>query len=387
MRKRQIFMLLIAIWLAIIIPACRQNIQPTLYEDNPVIVGQPIVNRTVFTNWEEIKLTYIIGWLDGYVPLFEDAKPENMSFGPFELDPAKSQKLELRNKRKHRKENYIDAIYYLGYIGEKKGDIAIPEQTFRYRKEEAGKPIEGSEAHDVKAPGIMLRYDSVLTKNADDIIDRVDFGSFKKQEYLWDGAIGGVAVIMCAVLFLLFRNPVTLAGKTRKTKAVITGQATDVQEERLAPKYALIHLSNQFLRLRAELMKKPEDQPEDQKEKSKNQKLHETRATICNELWHFFLSYVPDLKEGEFVPDEIRNKISQIPEKRERELLVVLANYLEEHDGVLRGQKVGHDLLKDIDTMRKVVSDLDGWNIWLFNKLQGWLKLKKQLARLLGRAK
>lgn len=345
-------------------------------EEMPLIVDPPRVSMTVFTNWQEIKLTYTIRWLDGYVPLFEDANPENMSFAPFELDPARGHKLELQNKRKYKKENYIDTIYYLRHIGEKKGDIPIPEQTFRYRKEEAGKPIEGSEAHEIKAPGIMLRYDSVLTKNADDIIDRVDFGSFKKQEYLWNGAIGGTTVIMCTILFLLFRNPVTLTGKTRKSKTVIAGQATDEQEERLAPKYARIHLNNQLLRLRAGLVGNPD-----------NQKLRETRATICNELWRFFLSYVPDLKEGEFPLEEIRAKISQMPEKRERELLAVLTNWLEEHEGVLRGQKAGHDLLKDIDTMRKVVSDLDEWQIWLFNKRQKWLKLKKQLARLLGRAK
>src|SRR3989338_7436682 len=116
MRKHQRFALLIAIWLSIIIPACHQRIQPVARVENPVIVDQPLVLITVFTNWQEIQLTYTIRWLDGYEPLFDEAKPENMSFGEFELDPIRGHKLERRNRRKYKKENYEDLVYYLRYI-------------------------------------------------------------------------------------------------------------------------------------------------------------------------------------------------------------------------------------------------------------------------------
>src|SRR3989338_772061 len=106
MRKRQIFMLLIAIWLAIIIPAMGQ-------EEMPVIVDPPRVSMTVFTNWQEIKLTYTIRWLDGYELLYEMSEPENMSFGEFELDPIKGHELERQNRRRYKKENYEDLVYYL----------------------------------------------------------------------------------------------------------------------------------------------------------------------------------------------------------------------------------------------------------------------------------
>lgn len=372
MMKRRIFMFLIAIWLAIIISACHQNVQPMVNEENPVIVDPPRVNMTVFTNWQEIRLTYTIRWLDGYEPLFEEARPENMSFAPFELDPTSGSKLELQNRREYKKENYIDAIYYLRHIGEKKGDIVILEQTFRYRKEEAGKTRESQEVYEVEAPGILLRYDSVLTKNADDIIDLIDFGSFKKQEYLWDGAIGGIAVIMCAILFLMFRNPVTLAKKTGKTKTISAGQTADEQEERLAPKYARTFLDNKLIRLQANLAA---DHPN-------SQKLRETITVICNELRRFFLSYVPDLGVSEFSYKEIRAKILLMPEKRKRDLLITLTNWLEYQENMLYREEIKGNLFNDIATMKKHVSDLNDWEIRLYNLRQKWQKIASLFSKI-----
>lgn len=347
-------------------------------EEMPVIVDPPRVSMTVFTNWQEIQLTYTIRWLDGYEPLFDEAKPENMSFGEFELDPIKGQKLIKINERKYKKENYADLVYYLRYIGEKKGDITIPEQEFRYTKEGAGKSIESLEVYEVKAPGITLRYDSVLTKDADDIMDRVDFGSFRGQKNLFKGLIVGIALIFSMVIFLLFRKPAIYAAKkTSETKAVSAGQTIDEQEERLAPKYARIFLGNKLVRLQMGLVDNPDDQ-----------KFHDAaRKTICNELRRFFLLYVPDLAEGEFSCEDIRTKISRIPEKRKKELLIVLTNQLEYHENFLYHGKPESDLMNQIIATRKQVSDLDDRKIWLFNKRQAWQRLNKWIKGLLRRAK
>ncbi|MBI2669930.1 MAG: hypothetical protein HYX20_02215 [Candidatus Yanofskybacteria bacterium] len=369
MRKHKKFTLLIAIWLAIIIQAMAQ-------EEMPVIIDQPISNRTVFTNWEEIKLTYTVRWLDGYKPLFEMAEPEDMSFGDhFELDPVKGRKLIKINERKYKKENYADLVYYLRYIDEKKGEVEISEQTFHYIKQEPGRSDEGAEAKEVKAPGIILRYDSVLTKGADDIMDRVDFGSFRGQENLWKGLIGGLALLTSMILFWLFRKPAIYAArKTGKTKT--TGQAIHEQEEQLAPKYARIFLSNKLFWLQAGLA-----------ENSDNQILRETRAAICNELRKFFLLYIPDLRRGEFTYEEIKGKISLISEERGRELLVILTNWLEYHENILHHEENKSGLTNEIITMRKYVDDLDDWKIWLFNKQRGWQKLAAWFTKLPRRAR
>lgn len=383
MKKRQMFMLLIAIWLAIISTACRQEIQPVLSVENPVIVDLPWVSRTVFTNWVEIEVVYTVRWLDGYKPLFDQVKPENMSFNPFELDPISGQKLELRDRRKYKKENYQDIIYHLKHIGEKKGDVIISEQVFYYVKEEPGKSLENLETKEFKAPGFLLRYDSVLTNGADDIMDRVDFGSFKRQEYFWKGLSGGLALVFGVVLFLLFRRPVVVAGKISKTKTVFAGQVINEQKERLTPKYALVFLSDKLFRLQLGFAGNPN-----------NLKLHyETRVAICNELRQFFLSFVPCLMEGEFTFREIRDKISLISEKRKRELLVVITKRLEAYEKILYLdlEKIKDGLIDkitpikmdEIITIRKHVDDLVDWKIWLFNKYQKWRRLVTWLAKLI----
>lgn len=374
MRKRQKLMLLIAIWLAIIIPAVAQ-------EEMPVIVDPLRVSMTVFTNWQEIQLTYTIRWLDGYKPLFEMAEPEDMSFGDhFELDPVKGQKLIKINERKYKKENYADLIYYLRYIDEKKGDVLISEQTFHYIKQEPGKSDEGAEAKEFKVPGIMLRYDSVLTKDADDIIDRVDFGSFKRQENILNGLMGGLILIFGAAIFFMFRKPAIRAlSKTSEIKAVSAGQAIDEQEERLRPKYALIFLGNKLFRLQAGLAGNPD-----------SQKLRETKVVICNELRRFFLSYIPNLAGGEFTHEEIRGRISQIPEKRKRELLVILTGWLEFQENILYHEKPsgGGLTTNEVATLRKHVGDLNNWKIWRYNmgaKIQRFGRWLSGLSKLFRR--
>ncbi|MBI2063520.1 MAG: hypothetical protein HYT65_00800 [Candidatus Yanofskybacteria bacterium] len=377
MRKRQTFMLLIAIWLALIIPACRQEIQPTPSVENPVIVDQPISDRTVYTNWEEVKLTYTVRWLDGYKLLYEMSEPENMSFGEFELDPIRGHELERQNRRRYKKENYEDLVYYLRHIDIKKGDMLIPEQEFQYVKEEAGRSKEDLEVYTVKAPGIMLRYDSVLTKNADDIIDRVDFGSFKEQENIMNGLIGVLFMIFGAAIFQLFWKPaVSTARKTSKTKTASASQIIDEQEERLAPKHALMFLNNKLAQLQANLAGE-----------SDNQKLRETRAAVCNELRRFFLSYVAELRDGEFTYDDIGSKISQISQKRKRELLFLLNNRLEHNENILYREETRSGLIDEITAMRKFAGELSDWRIWLFNKRQKWQGLNKWFNKFLRRAK
>ena len=175
---------------------------------------------------------------------------------------------------------------------------------------------------------------------------------------------------------MLFRRPAVVTRKTSKIKTASAGQAIDEHKERLAPKYAQVFLSNELFRLQLGLAGNPD-----------SQKLRETKVVICNELRRFFLSYIPDLARGEFTYEEIRDRISQIPEKRKRELLVILTNQLEYHENHLYYGDPGVDLINQIIATRKQVGDLNDWKIWLFNKRQKWQRLSTQFKGLFRRAK
>ncbi len=307
-------------------------------EEYPVIVRAPSVSVTVFTNWQRIKLTYTVGYMDGYQVLLDGpqgVQPESMSFG-LELDPEKGTKLEVTNRRKFKDENYFDLVYYLRYIDEKKGDLIIPEQAFRYVKEEPGKPLEGREVYTFKSPPTILRYDSVLTKGADDIIDTIDFGSFQKEERFWKNTVAIQIAFTLWLLFLLFRQPAKFRAvglKSKDGKAV--DESDDQAEQRLMPREALKLF---MLKL--------------QEKKGLN------HAKLANGLKQLLIAYVPEILNSD-TPKEIQAKILAMEYVREKTALYKLMNELVYLNSALYQQtSFPTSLIEEVQTLRNLSVEL-----------------------------
>lgn len=260
-------------------------------DEFPVLVMSARSSVTVFTNWQLIELTYTVGYLDGYMLMYDGkADPQSMSFG-LELDPDLGTKLIRRNQRRYKNENYVDLVYYVRHTGEQKGEVVIPEQVFHYYKEEPGKSREGQEVYETKSLPIRLRYDSVLTKDADDIIDRIDFGSFKRQEQLWKRSVFGLILIMLLVLFWLFRKPVVVRGVSVHVLQPQVGNLAEHLEERLLPKEALVVFMQTVKEMQNNLA---EDRI--------------VQSRLANGLRGLLVAFVPDILPSD-TPHEISRKV------------------------------------------------------------------------------
>ncbi len=174
------------------------------------IVEGPRISRTAFTNWENIELTYIVRYMKGYEPLLDDMKPRNMVFGPLELDPEFADNIDVRNKRSSGNESYFDVVYHLRYIKEKKEELEIPGQKFSYIELQAGKERTELPAKHFETQKFLLAYRTVLTRDADDIKDPIDFGSFSGPALRWKVASGVVLFFGLIFSLLIFRKPVVV---------------------------------------------------------------------------------------------------------------------------------------------------------------------------------
>lgn len=321
-------------------------------DEYPVIVSPPRSSVTVFTNYELIELTYTIGYLDGYRPLFEEAGPEKMSFG-FEIDSIQGSQLVRRQKRKYKNENYEDLVYYLRHIGEKKGEILIPEQIFRYVKETPGQTLVNKEVYEVKAPALTLRYDSVLTKNADDIIDLVDFGNFKEAEYGWKAAMVVLDVLGGAAIFLLFYRPVknrisVSPLKNKKGSRKLSG--TTESAERLTPKEALASFLGKTQIIFTAYASY----------QSKTMIGRQARIQLANALRQLLTAYAPDILCSD-TPREIHTKIIKMEGAAgtgAKNLLVSLASELVALDSAFYGQTAPRSVSEDARVLLRLGNDL-----------------------------
>ena len=171
----------------------------------PLRVEGPRISRTAFTNWESIELAYTVGWMDGYEPILAELKPEAMSFGILELDPAWAEETDIKNERKFEKENYFDITYHLRYMGEKKGEVVVAGPKFAYRDLLAS----NSTVQYFPTQEFKLVYDTVLTSDAEDIKEEFDLGSYQTAAMLWK--VSAVVVILAGVIgtfVLVFFRPV-----------------------------------------------------------------------------------------------------------------------------------------------------------------------------------
>ena len=347
-------------------------------DEYPVIVSFPQLSVSVFTNWQLVKLTYTVGYLDGYRVNFEEARPENMMFG-LEIDQEKGSKLIRLNKRKYKKENYEDLVYYVRHIGEKKGEVTIPEQTFRYIKEEPGRSSEGQLVHEAKAPAAVLRYDSTLTKNADDIMDVVDFGSFQKQEKIWKGlAMGAVALSMLSV-FLIFYWPAVIIRIRKKSKVLIEEskeQAKQADTSILTPQEAVKEFKKD-LQIRQNSFRNLANISTDICIVLDR----EERVRLANDLKGLLQVYWPAILASD-TPHEIELKVENISTAdRNKKSLVNLAKQLVYLDNLLYGQKALQDLSADLRDALLVCRDLERadswWELLKFRARNFWLGSKK----------
>ncbi|MBI4160359.1 MAG: hypothetical protein HY506_00430 [Candidatus Yanofskybacteria bacterium] len=300
-------------------------------QESPVIIDfdREHTSVTVFTNWQLIELVYTLRYLDGFEILPEAVGPEKMSFG-MQPDPEKGQKLIRRNKRRYKKENYEDLVYYVRHIGEKKGKITIPEQTFQYIKITPGQTKRGSQVYEVRSPSVTIRYDSVLTEDADDIMDVIDFGSFEKWTYFWKGISVGLPFLACLALFLLFRTPVVtrkvVSGS--KNKVGPSGKVLDQPEERLIPSEALKlfieSLDGQWQRFGDASGVAVFDERGE-------------RIKLLNGLTSLLLSFEPSALDSD-IPKEIALKIKNNYFGREKEALLLMADELVRTEHILYGE-------------------------------------------------
>ncbi len=169
-----------------------------------LIVDEPQLSRSTFTNWDDIRITYPVRYLDGYEPQY-DKGPSAASFAPFELlgEP------EYQKTHKVGRENYEEWTYHLRYAGKEKEEMEVPEQTFYYLKLQASKDKKDLELRSFKSPVFKLKYVSVLTKEADDIKDPIDLGSYQSRSYrLIALSILGFLCTASAVIVLGFRKPI-----------------------------------------------------------------------------------------------------------------------------------------------------------------------------------
>ncbi len=300
-------------------------------EELPFFVDPPKVSITAITTWQEITLTYTLHWLDGYRPQFDDAKPENMSFSPFELDPARGYKLEKQNQHKYKNENYVDLVYHLRLLNEKKGETPIPEQVFKYIKEGPGGSVENSEVKDFKVPVIPAigpRYDSLLTKGADDIMDNIDFGSFKKQEQTWKGlAIIPLVLFGISTLILFRRRKVLVSRKKVKMSGKTLKQTGENYQERHSPKEALKLFNKNLGQLLTNTLLVPNPAPP-----------LELLTKLHEELRQLLVSYVPGVLDSD-TPRQIGSKIAKIESGDLRDNLRVLNDCLVGYDDLLYAER------------------------------------------------
>lgn len=318
-------------------------------EEMPVIVAQLVVEITSFTNCQEVKIVYTIGWYDGYEVVFDNSHPERMNSGDFEIDPIKGRKFIKINERKVGRANYADVVYYLRHISPKMKPIEprkIPEQIFYYRCPscEPGKPVDQLPLEEIKSPAIVLNYVTVLTPGADDIKDRVDFGSFSQQALWLRGTALFIFVMFSGLtIYILFRKPTGVESASDRSLAL--GQKKEAIVYRPNRATAL----TMFLRI----------------SKSKSKKVwlaryhtnpKKTLADFSNELQNLILSFVPSARDSDTTNDILAKSLKLKP-TRLASLISHLTERLAVYDRVLDSNE-RIDLERAIDNTGKLAGKL-----------------------------
>lgn len=345
---------------------------PTTFgqEVSPFIVEGPAISRTSFTNWERIELTYTVRYLNGYKPALESMKTGSMNFGVLEPDPAFGDELEVRNQRSLGEEHYFDIVYHLRYIAEKKDEIIIPGQKFPYLQLSAGKNEAELIAKYFVTAEFKLAYRTVLTSDADDIKDQIDFGSFTASAWHWKLSAGIVLVgglFLAAVL--VFRKPVL----------VMAEEGAASGEDVTSPVAATDPL--ELLRLLEEKVAKAKEQIRGENPDWAG--IRSALGAICDDLRAILLVMVPGVSSGTINGDVAVAAAKMQPIWIGQHLfsltttLKELEKFLYQSDNPSAGNDSGVSIF--LDSAMEAAHDLRPWKIYWH---QFWFGMKQRLSRL-----
>lgn len=331
-------------------------------EEMPVVVDKPVVEITSFTNWQEIKVTYTIGWFDGYEVVFGNSHPERMNFGDFEINPIRGREFIKINERKVGQANYADLVYYLRHISPKMKPLEprkIPEQVFYFRclSCEPGKPIDQLPLEEIKSPPLVLNYVTVLTPDADDIKDRIDFGSFSR-EAMW---LKWAAILFFATLsglsaYLLFRKPSEAVLTEDQSMAADRGLESSVVR-RLDRAAALAKFLKISLAVKTKLAERQVNR----------QRL---LADFSNELQGLILSFMPSARDSD-TANELVTKSATLKPPRLARLVSYLASYLAVCDQALDEDDL-INLERTIEETVKLAGKLKKRYLLWYSVLERW---------------
>lgn len=332
-------------------------------EPSPLVVDQPRLSKTVFINWEPIEVIFTVRYMDGYEP--DENRIKNLSFSPFELDLEVDENPRIVRRQKYRQENYFDVVYSLRLIGEKKGEVVLPAQKFAYVKLETGKPREEWEVKEFETKAIKLRYDNVLTSEADDIIDRIDFGDFGWRVWFWKGlALAGFvfSVLVCWAVAIRYQ-PVWKNKKESPDSSLPSGSplepiltAKEAREKLLKTLAGLEVAGEEFENLRRNPAKR-----------------HEMEAVLCNVLREFLLSHLSILNSSDTVR-EMAIKIIKLKPTFSQLTFLFLANRMASYEKSLYSgsEAIFWSLRGDIVSLKQSVRNLRRPLIWWKELVYKW---------------
>ena len=324
----------------------------------PLLVEGPRISRTAFTNWESIELAYTVRWMDGYEPILAELKPEAMSFGILELDPAWAEETDIKNERKFEKENYFDITYHLRYMGEKKGEVVVAGPKFAYRDLLAS----NSTVQYFPTQEFKLAYGTVLTSDAEDIKEEFDLGSYQTAAMLWK--VSAVVVILAGVFgtfVLVFFKPVPVSLAQSETDA-----PTPVAGRNIDPAAMVLKLEQDIIWLRTHVLN------------GNQEKAKSALGAVCNGLKDVIRFYVPAIGPG-VDTSEMAPLILAIPHRWERERFLRVHEALESMEDALFKYPDGFEgylpaLEEKAETLSFVAKDFRPWPMY-------WRRLKHRLIR------
>lgn len=312
----------------------------------PLMVEGPRISRTAFTNWERIELTYTVRWADGYEPIWDDLKPRAMSFGILELDPEFAEESDIRNERKFEKENFVDIVYRLRYMGEKKGEIPIAGPKFAYRLAQSG----DSQVLYFATPGFILSYGTVLTTDAEDIKEEFDLGSYQGKAMLWK-VLAGITILVGVIgsFVLVFFRPVP---------APLALDAAGTSVPRIIEKK--VDLAKVISELEANIAKG-------------------NVGAVCNGLSDLVRAYVPGIKPG-MTSKDMTAPVLSIPHEWERNRLIRVHVALHDIEDNLfgGGDAVNGKVKYHMAHLAATVRELRPWSVYWHRRL---FDLKGKLAK------
>ena len=325
-------------------------------EESPfIVVAEPHVSLTAFTNWQLIEIVYTIGYMDGYEPLDDLAKPDGgyIAFAPLEVDPELGRQLIVRNKRKRGVENYQDYVYYLRHIGENKGDLVISPQMFHYvcRICDPGKSLEQLEVRNIKSFPVVIKYSSVLLQKPVevDIKDEISFGSIKELEYFWKGlSLAGFLLILTCLALVIFKKPKEASRKESYPK--VSDQYQNLGGTAIiTPRDALLALKVQLKEISRLL--------------ENNLEINEAQFSLYNSIRNLLIANIDGALVSD-TPSELKVKTLSIGGVKEG-LLFELASTLEFYDGQFsRGTPIKWP--QEVHILKSIVSNLEPARILMY---------------------